>query len=82
MPEVDVILKNGLIVSGADGPFISGGYVIVSDGTIVEVGEGKPVGYTAQHVIDASDKIVLPGLISAHDHMYGVLAHGIPVKNV
>lgn len=80
MTEADVIIKNGLVVSGADGPFISRGHVVVSDGVISDVGEGEPVGYTAQYVIDASNMVVMPGLVSAHDHMYGVLAHGIPLK--
>lgn len=68
------------MVCCADGPFYFPGFVAVSDGCVVKVGSGEPMGLTAQKVVDASDAVVIPGLVSAHDHMYGVLAHGIPVK--
>ena len=31
-------------------------------------------------VVDASDCIVTPAFVNAHHHMYGVLAHGIPLE--
>lgn len=30
-------------------------------------------------VVDAAGRILLPGFVNAHVHLYGVLAHGIPV---
>ncbi|BAJ50239.1 N-ethylammeline chlorohydrolase [Candidatus Caldarchaeum subterraneum] len=81
MTEVDLLVLGGLVVTGADGPVYSPGYVAVGNGVVVDVGKAKPSGYTAQKTVDASGMIILPGLVSAHDHMYGVLAHGIPVKS-
>ncbi|MEM0349823.1 MAG: amidohydrolase family protein [Candidatus Caldarchaeum sp.] len=80
MTEVDLLVVGGLVLTGADGPVYSPGYVAVKDDVVVDVGKDNPSGYTAQKTIDASGMIVLPGLVSAHDHMYGVLAHGIPIK--
>ncbi|MCS6768912.1 MAG: amidohydrolase family protein [Candidatus Caldarchaeum sp.] len=80
MAEADVIISGGLVVVSAEGPFYSPGYVAVESGEITEVGPGKPKGLTAQNKIEAQDSVIIPGLVSAHDHMYGVLAHGIPVK--
>ncbi len=31
-------------------------------------------------VVDASDCIITPAFVNAHHHMYGVLAHGIPLE--
>ncbi|MEM2096413.1 MAG: amidohydrolase family protein [Candidatus Caldarchaeum sp.] len=80
MTETDLIISGGLVVVSANGPFYSTGYVAVRDGEVVEVGPGKPRGLTAQKKIEKNSSIIMPGLVSAHDHMYGVLAHGIPVK--
>jgi cytosine/adenosine deaminase-related metal-dependent hydrolase len=78
--EVEVLIRDGVVVASADGPVYSPGYVAVSEGKIVDVGPGSPKNMTAQQIVDARNCIIIPGLISAHDHMYGVLAHGIPVK--
>ena len=33
-------------------------------------------------VVVADDHVVLPGFVNAHTHLYGTLAHGIPVDNI
>lgn len=35
--------------------------------------------YPAAVVVDATDCVVTPAFVNAHHHMYGVLAHGIPL---
>ncbi len=32
-------------------------------------------------VLDASSHVLAPGFVNAHTHLYGVLAHGIPLAN-
>ncbi len=35
--------------------------------------------YPDAQVVDASDCVITPAFVNAHHHMYGVLAHGIPL---
>jgi cytosine/adenosine deaminase-related metal-dependent hydrolase len=35
--------------------------------------------FPAAEVVDATDCVVTPSFVNAHHHMYGVLAHGIPL---
>ena len=60
----------------------------IADGAVRVVGDrvdalGDAAALRAQHpddeVIDASGHLVLPGFVNTHVHLYGVLAHGIPV---
>lgn len=39
-----------------------------------------PAGLSSDIVVDATGKVALPGLVCAHNHMYGVLSHGMPIK--
>ena len=45
---------------------------------------GSHADLLAQHpgdeVVHAPDRVLLPGFVNAHVHLYGVLAHGIPVE--
>ena len=79
MAEFDLLLVAKMVVPDSTKEPLSPGFVAVRDSKIVLVGEGEPAGITARESIVAKDGIIIPGLVSAHDHMYGVLAHGIPV---
>jgi 5-methylthioadenosine/S-adenosylhomocysteine deaminase len=48
---------------------------IVASGSHAELGERFPEA----QVVDASDCVITPAFTNAHHHMYGVLAHGIPL---
>jgi cytosine/adenosine deaminase-related metal-dependent hydrolase len=71
---------------------IKGGFLMLEDGLHTNWGvsvEGGTVSQVApndtlpaegaEKVIDARDKIIAPGFINGHMHMYGVLSHGITV---
>jgi imidazolonepropionase-like amidohydrolase len=58
---------NGLVFDGVS-PELTEAAVHVVDGRIVEVGEAQP----ADAVIDARGRTVLPGLVDAHCHAYGI----------
>ena len=51
-------------------------HVVVEDGEIVEINDGFADG---EDVIDASDDVVIPGLVNAHTHMYSLPIRGAPL---
>ena len=80
MVEADLlVIAKTIIPDSAEKP-ISPGFIAIRDSRIVSLGRGEPKGITADETLVAEDGIVIPGLVSTHDHMYGVLAHGIPVN--
>jgi putative selenium metabolism protein SsnA len=79
---VDLLIKNGLIVTmDKDHRIIADGSIVVDDGRIVSVKRGKPrTRSKPEEVIEARGKIVMPGLICSHTHLYGMLLRGAPLK--
>lgn len=60
---------NATIFDGVNGDLVEGS-VHVADGRITAVGGGAPAD--ADRVLDARGRTVLPGLIDAHCHAYGI----------
>ena len=78
--SVDLIVRGGTVVT-MDGArrIIDDGAVVVKSGRIVAVGkraelEGK---YAAREPVDASGKMVVPGLINGHTHVPMTLFRGL-----
>jgi 5-methylthioadenosine/S-adenosylhomocysteine deaminase len=72
----DLLIQNGLIVTGDEkGTIHERGYVSVSDGKITGIGRTESPR-KAEKVVDASGCVVIPGLITAHTHLYGILLRG------
>ncbi len=66
-----IIIDNGIIVTMNDGEEMHfGGHVVIDGKTITAVGAGRYAGERrdGDRVIDASDKIVMPGLVDLHYH--------------
>lgn len=74
---------------------IKGGFLMLEEGirkawgvrveghTIVQVGPNESLTVSAgDKYIDATDKLIAPGFINGHMHMYGVLSHGISADAV
>jgi 5-methylthioadenosine/S-adenosylhomocysteine deaminase len=78
--NVDLIIRNGTVVT-MDGSrrVIEDGGVAVKGGRIVAVGPTAEIdrGYAAREVINASGKVVIPGLINGHTHVPMTLFRGI-----
>ncbi|MFQ5832876.1 MAG: amidohydrolase family protein [Candidatus Thorarchaeota archaeon] len=70
------LIRRGLVVTGDEkGRVFSNGYVLFEGNKILEVGSGKP-RESADNVVDAKGSLVIPGLITAHTHLYGILLRG------
>ncbi len=77
---VDILIKNALIVTMDSGcTIIPKGSIGIEDGKISFVSKGNARG-SADEVIDAQGKIVMPGLICSHTHLYGILLRGAVLK--
>lgn len=78
----DLLIKNCLIVTmDRDRRIIENGHMVIDEGRIRSVSEGQPSNVSSDREIDGTGKIAIPGLISTHTHMYGMLSHGIPISD-
>ncbi|MDD3773635.1 MAG: amidohydrolase family protein, partial [Weeksellaceae bacterium] len=78
--QVDLFVKNANIYTVNQDFDIATAFV-VKDGKIVEVGETSDLEkkYNAKEVFDAEGKTIVPGLIDAHAHLYGL---GLSMQSV
>jgi len=67
-----------LITMDDDRRRIPDGGVYVIDNAIEEVGPTRDLPTEADEIIDARGKIVLPGLINTHHHLYQTLTRAVP----
>lgn len=74
-----MIVKNARIVTfDEDEKIYENGYIKIDDGIITEIGDTKEIhDVNEQEVIDAEGKIVLPGFICTHTHIYSAFARGM-----
>ena len=79
--EVDILIKKAswLVTVDKERRIISNGAIAIKGEKIVAVGKSKALeeSYKARLLIDAQDKLVLPGLIDAHAHNTQQLARGL-----
>jgi putative selenium metabolism protein SsnA len=72
-----LLITNGRLVTlDEKNRFIDGGSVYIEGKRIVAVGEIVPGTYMADRSIDAGGRLVMPGLINAHHHLYATFARG------
>ena len=76
----DVLVRGGIVVT-VDGEhrIFSPGAVAIAAGRIAAVGPERDVAgaFTARETVDASGKIVMPGLVNTHGHAAMTLLRGI-----
>jgi 5-methylthioadenosine/S-adenosylhomocysteine deaminase len=82
---VDLLIKNGVLVT-MDGRrrILEDHSIAIDDGRIVEVGRTADLEkrYSTAEPIDAAGRIVMPGIVCSHSHLYGMLLRGAPLKIV
>lgn len=79
MKQADVILKNAYLVTmDEERRVLPQGWIAVTGDTISAVGEGQPdPAYQAERVLDVGGKVVFPGFISTHSHLFQTMLKGL-----
>ncbi len=65
---MDILIKNGIIITQDDERKIFKGNIAINGNLITYVGKEMPSG-NFDSIIDATDKLVLPGFINTHTHV-------------
>ena len=80
-PPLDLLIRGGLVVTmNPRREVYRAGYVAVQGGRIVAVGRDAecPCGAgAATELLDASERVVLPGFVNTHDHLVAAFARGL-----
>jgi putative selenium metabolism protein SsnA len=75
-----LLVGNGkLITRDRNQPYLADGCVVIQDKLIVEVGSTQKVReqYPNAEFIDAKGKLIMPGMINTHMHLYSTFARGM-----
>lgn len=77
-----MIITNATIITWDDEhPILKGQDVVISGDKITEIGTSKHIRskYPNDAIIDAKSKVLMPGLICAHTHFYGLFSRGMNI---
>lgn len=61
-----------------DGRELPGGWLVVEDGQIVALGEGAPPPGPYAEEVDGRGRVMTPGLVNTHHHLYQSLFRAVP----
>lgn len=78
-----ILIGNGKVITRDNAnPLIEGGAVLVEGTKILKVGklEDLKAQYPDTEFVDAKGKLIMPGLINAHNHIYSAMARGLAIK--
>lgn len=78
MPPGALTVYNAVIlpVTGRN-HVVDRGYVRIEEGRISHVGAGEPAHDEPAELLDAGGKVLMPGLVNAHTHLYQVLLRAV-----
>jgi 5-methylthioadenosine/S-adenosylhomocysteine deaminase len=79
----ELLIKNGVVVTVDEQRRVfRNGTIRVEGNRIAEIGPAGQVQAksTNAQVIDATDKIVIPGFVSCHNHLYSAVVRSIPAS--
>jgi 5-methylthioadenosine/S-adenosylhomocysteine deaminase len=75
VPQVNLLIRGGYVLTMDSAGDLPGGDVHVRDGEIKAIGRSLDV--PEAELIDASGKIVAPGLVDTHWHMWNTLLRAL-----
>ena len=64
---IDLLINNGLVLDFDKNSEINS--IAINDGKILEIGKDLVHRYEAKQIIDATNKIVMPGFVNTHSHV-------------
>jgi 5-methylthioadenosine/S-adenosylhomocysteine deaminase len=75
----DLLVLGGALLPSATEELRSGWGLRIEDGRVAEIGanESLQAAHPRAEAVDARRLLLMPGLVDAHTHAYGVLAHGL-----
>jgi putative selenium metabolism protein SsnA len=79
-----LLVGNGRVITRDPGrPYLENGAVAIDGERIVEVGESVELRekFPAAQFVDARRRVMMPGLINAHMHLYSTFARGMALKD-
>lgn len=79
-----ILVANGTVLTlGKSNQVISNGGVLIQDSKILEVGltQDLKTKYPDAEFIDARGKLIMPGMINTHMHLYSTFARGMDAKS-
>ncbi len=79
----DLLIKNGVLVTmDKERRILEGHSVAIEKGKVIDLGKtsGLERKHSASEVLDASGRIVMPGIVCSHSHLYGMLLRGASLK--
>lgn len=74
------LIGNGSVITrDSEQPYYEKGAVVVDKTEIIEVGDFDSLKnkYQEAEIIDAKGKVIMPGFINAHSHIYSAFARGL-----
>ncbi|KJR96904.1 MAG: chlorohydrolase [Peptococcaceae bacterium BRH_c4a] len=78
-----LLVGNGRVITRDGGqPYLAEGCVVIEDNIIVEVGSTSDLSdkYPGAAFIDARGRVIMPGMINTHMHLYSTFARGMVLK--
>ncbi len=69
------------VLADFTGTFLDRGYVVIEGERIGRVGRGPAPDVPGAEHLDAGGKLLTPGLVNAHAHLYSTLARGMPLTD-
>ncbi len=73
-----LLIKNGTVVTlGENNRVIDDGAVLIENTKIKQIGKSSEFTGPYDRVVDARNKVVLPGFINAHMHFYSTMVRGL-----